>query len=158
MSLTRPEPLCSAHKAGLPEVSLEDFIYEDDLEMFGSTEASTTKVAATMQTPVKKKKSSMQTLHIPHGDTASTLNLPTVPPPSPDLSRRASYSGSACSYPSSPLAPLLRMCNLHIQTSSFGNLEDLKAHLKELDLTKEDRMRPGWDRYFMTLAGLASLR
>jgi dCMP deaminase len=50
------------------------------------------------------------------------------------------------------------MCNLHIQTSSFGNLEDLKAHLKELDLTKEDRMRPGWDRYFMTLAGLASLR
>lgn len=153
----------SARKASVPEVSLEQFVHDDDLEMFGSTEASTSESSVNnniSQTFVKKKKPSMQTLHIPQGDSASTLNLPTFAPPSPDLSRRASYT--SVSGPSraskDALAPLLRMCNLHIQTSAFANLEDLRAHLREADLSKEDRMRPGWDRYFMTLAGLASLR
>lgn len=138
-------------------MSLEHFVQDDDLEMFGSAEASTSNTAM-VQTP-KKKKSTMQTLHIPHGDSASTLNLPTIPPPSPELSRRASYaSANGTEQSQSPLAPLMRMCNLHIQTSAFASIEDLRIHLKELNLTLEDRMRPGWDRYFMTLAGLASLR
>lgn len=144
----------------------------DDLDMFVSSRGEldgSSDIASIMElgsTPTKKSanhRSSMQTLHIPNGHTASSLTLPTIPPPSPDLSVRKSNGAemAAVSFDrkgSDPLAPLLRMCNLHIQTSRFASLGALHAHLANLELTKEDRMRPGWDRYFMTLAGLASLR
>lgn len=159
------------------KLPLEEFVRLDDLDMFGGTEGKQREQAGndTQQTPTRHKRASTQTLHIPTGHTAATLHIPAVSPPSPDLSSRGSTaqdpflaSGSTSNgfnppaFPSTvsrdPLAPLLRMCNLHIQTSGFADLDALYSCLRNLDLTKEDRMRPGWDRYFMTLAGLASLR
>jgi dCMP deaminase len=132
--------------AGEETLGLEEFVERDDLMMFGNHEAASRKQ--------RNDKNSMQTLQLPNGNTASTFHLPTLPPPSPELSSRA-FSTPA---KQDALAPLVRLCNLHIQTGLYASLEELHAHLKQLDLTKEDRMRPGWDRYFMTLAGLASLR
>lgn len=43
-----------------------------------------------------------------------------------------------------------------LNTSS--SLADLYAHLGKLDITNPDRLRPGWDTYFMALASLASQR
>ena len=43
-----------------------------------------------------------------------------------------------------------------LNTSS--SLADLYAHLGKLDITDPDRLRPGWDTYFMALAALASQR
>jgi dCMP deaminase len=43
-----------------------------------------------------------------------------------------------------------------LNTSS--SLADLYAHLGKLDMTDPDRLRPGWDTYFMALAALASQR
>lgn len=42
--------------------------------------------------------------------------------------------------------------------NSFQSKHSLFAHLEELDLTNPERLRPGWDTYFMELASLASLR
>ena len=140
----------SARRNNLPEIPLEDFVREDDLEMFGEGQTKDS------SSPLRKKTSSVHTLQIPLGHTASQVTLPTVPPPSPEIRPRAPFLSERRQH--APLLPLLRMCSLHIQTSSFATLRDLHAHVTELDLTKEDRMRPGWERYFMTLAGLASLR
>ncbi|TXT13768.1 hypothetical protein VHUM_01135 [Vanrija humicola] len=40
----------------------------------------------------------------------------------------------------------------------FASVRELYAHLDALDLLDEQRLRPGWDMYFMTLASLASHR
>lgn len=139
------------------QLSLEDFVREDDLDMYGD---------ATAQKPASKsaqKQASGQTLHIPNGSTASSFTIP--PPPSPELSQRSSFAVAKArevkkdpSQVSDALAPIMRICNLHIDISAYESKDVLYSHLRNLDLTREDRMRPGWDRYFMTLAGLASLR
>ncbi|GFZ46281.1 Deoxycytidylate deaminase [Saitozyma sp. JCM 24511] len=42
--------------------------------------------------------------------------------------------------------------------NNFPSLPGLYAFLDQLDLLDEERLRPGWDTYFMTLASLASHR
>lgn len=42
--------------------------------------------------------------------------------------------------------------------NSHGNLKTLHQTLASLDLTNLERMRPGWDAYFMQLASLAAKR
>ncbi|GJE99640.1 cytidine deaminase-like protein [Phanerochaete sordida] len=56
-----------------------------------------------------------------------------------------------------PLQSLHRLVNLHV-INAFGSIEDLHRHLESLDLANPERLRPGWDTYFMRLASLASLR
>ncbi|ODN99238.1 hypothetical protein I350_07397 [Cryptococcus amylolentus CBS 6273] len=47
----------------------------------------------------------------------------------------------------------------HIQVNNnFTDISALHWYLDRLDLLDEGRLRPGWDRYFMTLASLASHR
>ncbi|GHJ90430.1 hypothetical protein NliqN6_6832 [Naganishia liquefaciens] len=47
----------------------------------------------------------------------------------------------------------------HLQVmNNFKTVQELEAHLDSLNLTDGERLRPGWDTYFMTLASLASLR
>lgn len=140
-------------------VSLEDFIKQDDLEVFGDLDAQKSPRTA------RSKQPSVQLLHIPNGTTASSLPLPNPPPPSPELPQRSFHlprdlgtDSKTTSVPLEALKPLLRMCNLHIHTSEYSSTDMLFSHLRNLDLSREDRMRPGWDKYFMTLAGLASLR
>lgn len=124
--------------------------------MYGDVNSQATEATALKQ----KKQSSAQTLHIPNGTTAASFTIP--PPPSPELSQRA-FSTKPRAIPSNAntsnaLAPVMRLCNLHIDISAYESTDMLYSHLRNLDLSREDRMRPGWDRYFMTLAGLASLR
>ncbi|KAL7006828.1 Deoxycytidine monophosphate (dCMP) deaminase [Cystobasidiomycetes sp. EMM_F5] len=141
-------------------IPLEQFVHDDDVNMFGPTPSEVD--IREEQGLMSSSSTSTQTLHIPNGHSATHMTVNTLPPPSPELSKRF------ISRPPSPhklehthkdpLAPLMRMCNLHIQMSRYPTTQDLRRHLRILDLPKEDRMRPGWDRYFMTLAGLASLR
>lgn len=42
--------------------------------------------------------------------------------------------------------------------NSSPSVAELHASLRGLDLTNEERLRPGWDQYFMNLASLAALR
>ena len=55
------------------------------------------------------------------------------------------------------LRSLDQMVNLRI-VNSFPTVADLYDYLDDLDLTNPERLRPGWDTYFMQLASLASLR
>lgn len=141
---------------GGQEVSLEDFVKEDDLDMYGDANSQ---MAASK---TAQKQASSQTLHLPNGSTASAFTIP--PPPSPELTQRSFTIAKArgvkkdTSTISNALAPVMRICNLHIDISAYESKDVLYSHLRNLDLTREDRMRPGWDKYFMTLAGLASLR
>ncbi|KAJ3534734.1 hypothetical protein NM688_g7088 [Phlebia brevispora] len=57
--------------------------------------------------------------------------------------------------------PVLRSLNPMVNVriiNSFETIPELYEHLEELDLINPDRLRPGWDTYFMQLASLASLR
>jgi len=42
--------------------------------------------------------------------------------------------------------------------NTFASVDLLHQHLETLNLLNPERLRPGWDTYFMTLAHLASLR
>ena|SRR5436190_24372721 len=42
--------------------------------------------------------------------------------------------------------------------NSSSSLQELHAALDTLDLANEQRLRPGWDQYFMQLASLAAQR
>ncbi|KAL8891762.1 MAG: hypothetical protein Q9215_001198 [Flavoplaca cf. flavocitrina] len=55
------------------------------------------------------------------------------------------------------LARLIDRADVRLVNRS-DNLEQLHHTLEELDLTNEQRLRPGWDQYFMQLASLAAQR
>ncbi|KAI0814802.1 cytidine deaminase-like protein [Irpex lacteus] len=55
------------------------------------------------------------------------------------------------------LRNLRALVDIHIN-NAFDNKEDLYDHLEEINVTNGERLRPGWDAYFMRLADLASLR
>ncbi|PSR76731.1 hypothetical protein PHLCEN_2v8328 [Hermanssonia centrifuga] len=60
--------------------------------------------------------------------------------------------------PSKPsFQSLNHLVNLHLM-NSFESISSLYRYLEELDLSDPERLRPGWDTYFMELASLASLR
>lgn len=59
--------------------------------------------------------------------------------------------------PNEGLAPLLHRAQLRLLNSS-SSLAAMRASLRSLDLTNEDRLRPSWDHYFMSLSSLAALR
>ncbi|KII94070.1 hypothetical protein PLICRDRAFT_36306 [Plicaturopsis crispa FD-325 SS-3] len=52
---------------------------------------------------------------------------------------------------------LSQLANVNI-VNSFDSVSALYTHLDAMDLLNHDRLRPGWDSYFMTLASLASRR
>ena len=52
---------------------------------------------------------------------------------------------------------LSQLANVHV-VNSFETISGLQDHLNELDLLNKERLRPGWDTYFMQLASLASQR
>lgn len=62
------------------------------------------------------------------------------------------------STPAGPtLSSLNDLVNLHV-VNSFDSFEALHAYLGQLNLLDPERLRPGWDTYFMQLATLASRR
>ncbi|KAI5119775.1 hypothetical protein M0805_009246 [Coniferiporia weirii] len=49
------------------------------------------------------------------------------------------------------------LCHVNV-INSFSTVTQLYMHLEALDIMNPDRLRPGWDSYFMKLASLASHR
>lgn len=49
---------------------------------------------------------------------------------------------------SGTLHGLSPLAHLHV-LNSFGSISELHVHLESLDLLNPDRLRPGWDTYFM---------
>ncbi|WVN89023.1 cysteine-tRNA ligase [Cryptococcus depauperatus CBS 7841] len=58
---------------------------------------------------------------------------------------------------SSDFRRVLALAHVHVD-NSFTEISALNWYLDRLDLLDEERLRPGWDTYFMTLASLASHR
>ncbi|KAI9060556.1 hypothetical protein FKP32DRAFT_1613547 [Trametes sanguinea] len=55
------------------------------------------------------------------------------------------------------LESLSQLASVHV-VNSFETISGLQDHLTELNLLDSERLRPGWDTYFMRLASLASQR
>lgn len=60
----------------------------------------------------------------------------------------AGSSTSTANGTQSDLARLLSSATLRI-SNGFSDLEGLYRHLDSIDLLDEERLRPGWDLYFM---------
>ncbi|KAJ9106978.1 hypothetical protein QFC20_003878 [Naganishia adeliensis] len=82
----------------------------------------------------------------PQPDTTTTS--PTDIPPS--ISPRSSSTRPG-------LKHALAYAHLSVM-NNFPTVRELEGYLDELNLVDGERLRPGWDTYFMTLASLASLR
>ncbi|KAJ3002378.1 hypothetical protein NUW54_g5875 [Trametes sanguinea] len=52
---------------------------------------------------------------------------------------------------------LSQLASVHV-VNSFETISGLQDHLMEVNLLNPERLRPGWDTYFMRLASLASQR
>jgi len=59
--------------------------------------------------------------------------------------------------PTIALRSMRNLVNVHVN-NSFDSLSALHSHLDDVNLMDVERLRPGWDTYFMTLASLASHR
>jgi dCMP deaminase len=57
----------------------------------------------------------------------------------------------------SSLGALRTLIDLHVN-NRFETIEDFCTYLDNLNITNGERLRPGWDTYFMRLSDLASLR
>lgn len=57
-----------------------------------------------------------------------------------------------------PLNDILQVLPHVSVTNAFPTVSELNQHLESLSLRSSERVRPGWDDYFMLLASLASLR
>lgn len=52
---------------------------------------------------------------------------------------------------------LSQLASVHV-VNSFESVSGLHDHLEQINLLDSERLRPGWDTYFMQLASLASQR
>ncbi|KAI0375258.1 hypothetical protein BV20DRAFT_258924 [Pilatotrama ljubarskyi] len=59
--------------------------------------------------------------------------------------------------PQESFRSLNQLAHVHV-VNSFETISGLQEHLMELNLMDPERLRPGWDTYFMELASLASQR
>jgi len=59
--------------------------------------------------------------------------------------------------PTRALRSFRNLVNLHV-ANNFVTVPALYSHLDDINLLNPERLRPGWDTYFMTLASLASHR
>lgn len=121
------------------KVGLEKFVKIDDEESYGNTRPPSTSSNGTSatRTPLVSTDSSRSLV----GGNGIVDNLSAV----------------SLSPPSIGLNALRRFVHLSI-TNSFPTLSALDAHLTSLNLPSPDRLRPGWDSYFLRLCNLASLR
>ncbi|WWD01613.1 hypothetical protein V866_008558 [Kwoniella sp. B9012] len=78
-------------------------------------------------------------------DTLLNGSLPSIP------------SSSLSQHPQTDFKRSLSLAQISI-CNNFPRVQDLEGYLDKLNLVDEERLRPGWDTYFMTLASLASHR
>ncbi|KAL1411249.1 Deoxycytidine monophosphate (dCMP) deaminase [Vanrija albida] len=115
-------------KAKHPGLSLDSFVDAHDALLNGSPERPATEPPSGLLSPTPTRPAA-----------AAVTRLPTPSPAPTDLAR------------------VLALAQLTV-FNRFGTVQGLYAHLDALDLLDEQRLRPGWDMYFMTLASLASHR
>ncbi|WVF72448.1 hypothetical protein IAT40_007263 [Kwoniella sp. CBS 6097] len=78
--------------------------------------------------------------------------------PLPTSSPSSSSSPTSLSYhPQTDFKRTLSLAQISI-CNNFPDVSSLEGYLDRLNLLDEERLRPGWDTYFMTLASLASHR
>lgn len=75
----------------------------------------------------------------------------------PDLEKFVLLNDRHLYEPKSGVAYLADRAQVRLFNSS-SSFQELHAALDTLDLTNEERLRPGWDQYFMQLASLAAQR
>ncbi|WWC61331.1 uncharacterized protein I303_103912 [Kwoniella dejecticola CBS 10117] len=88
-------------------------------------------------------------------DTLLNGSLPSLPSSSSSLANGSQLSLSH--HPQTDFKRSLTLAQISI-CNNFPTVEALEGYLDELDLVDQERLRPGWDTYFMTLASLASHR
>ncbi|CAD6566677.1 MAG: Deoxycytidine monophosphate (dCMP) deaminase [Tremellales sp. Tagirdzhanova-0007] len=66
-------------------------------------------------------------------------------------------NSSLARHPQTDFRRVVNLASLRIY-NNFSTISSFHAYLHETNLLNEERLRPGWDTYFMTLASLASLR
>ncbi|KAI5450604.1 Deoxycytidine monophosphate (dCMP) deaminase [Naganishia albida] len=81
----------------------------------------------------------------------------TTPAPSIEIPPTISPRSSSATRTGAGLKRALAYAHLSIM-NNFTSVPELEEYLEELNLLDGERLRPGWDTYFMTLASLASLR
>lgn len=77
--------------------------------------------------------------------------------PSLDLAEFAERNDEQLYDPSASLQSLISKATIRLLNTS-SSLAHLYATLGKLDIPNQDRLRPGWDTYFMALASLAAQR
>ncbi|KAL7422171.1 Deoxycytidine monophosphate (dCMP) deaminase [Cryptotrichosporon argae] len=78
-------------------------------------------------------------------------------PATPASGSAAASSLAVRLHPQTDFRRVLALAQLTV-CNNFPSVAALEAHLDALDLLDGERLRPGWDMYFMTLASLASRR
>ncbi|WVR05024.1 hypothetical protein IAU60_002036 [Kwoniella sp. DSM 27419] len=77
--------------------------------------------------------------------------------PLPTSSTSSTSISSIAQHPQTDFRRTLSLAQVSI-CNNFPDVPALEAYLDRLNLIDEERLRPGWDTYFMTLASLASHR
>ncbi|TQV94986.1 deoxycytidylate deaminase [Cordyceps javanica] len=92
------------------------------------------------------------------GETASVSADETGPAPAPlSLEAFAAENDTHLYCPQRGLQPLIARATVRLVNTS-PSLAHLYATLGKLDVPNPERLRPGWDTYFMSLASLAAQR
>ncbi|RXK37762.1 dCMP deaminase [Tremella mesenterica] len=81
-------------------------------------------------------------------DTHDLLNGPSLPSHLP---------AKVLSHLQTDFQRVTRLAQVHVY-NNFPTVDAFWTYLDQLDLLDQERLRPGWDTYFMTLASLASHR
>ncbi|KAI5477113.1 dCMP deaminase [Pseudohyphozyma bogoriensis] len=144
-----------AKEEGVTPPSLEEFVYADDVNIYGVTPSPTPISAPEPLTNAGPSSTPQKSLTTP----ATTHSLPS-PTPSPTLTRTAAPLSSqphttTAIPPPTPLATLLQSTHLTLSNPH----STLPPFLSQLSIPSlHALLRPPWDSYFMRLATLASLR
>ncbi|ORY32217.1 cytidine deaminase-like protein [Naematelia encephala] len=121
-------------------ISLDEFIDQHDLLYNGPS-------SSTCSSSNSSSSSSSSTTNTPSTSTSTSTSLSSTP-----------ASSSSSSYQQqTDLTRLARLATVTI-CNNLSTLLELETYLDQLNLVDEERLRPGWDTYFMTLASLASHR
>jgi deoxycytidylate deaminase len=150
-----------ARSPDLPQPSLARFLDDDDAALYGVRALSDPSQPDLNHADelVEANKTASSLLPIPADSHALVIPPPLSPSPS---SPSPSPTGRKKSAETriQPLAHLMRRAHLILSNHSHS-LDDLYKKLDDIDIAGQEigeLLRPGWDEYFMCLAGLASLR
>jgi dCMP deaminase len=139
--------------------SLEQFLQDDDRALFGTGgEENDASLNGGYQAPLLPSKSASLATADSHVLLVPPPGEPS-PSPSPPLPPNGNSNGITKRAPS-PLAPLIRRAHL-VLSNHYSSHSSLYTKLDVVDIPGPkigELLRPGWDEYFMCLAGLASLR